>query len=142
MEESSDTVLTDAAEKLIGEKKPDFAFLYMVETDEKGGHDHGWMSPEYLQRISIAIDNVRRIIERFGDEYTVIFMADHGGHERSHGSEMDEDMIIPLFFRGTMFTPGTELENISLLDIAPTIAKIMGVPAEQEWEGRNLCCTE
>jgi len=142
MEESSDTVLTDAAEKLIGEKKPDFAFLYMVETDEKGGHDHGWMSPEYLQRISTAIDNVRRMIEQFGDEYTVIVMADHGGHERSHGSEMDEDMIIPIFFRGPGFAPGKELEDISLLDIAPTIAKIMGVPAEQEWEGRNLCCAE
>ena len=26
----------------------------MVETDEKGGHDHGWMSPEYLQQVSNA----------------------------------------------------------------------------------------
>ena len=54
MKESSDTVLTDAAEQLIDEEHPDFVFLYMVETDEKGGHDNGWMSEEYLRRISLA----------------------------------------------------------------------------------------
>ena len=46
MQESTDTVLTDEAEKLITEHHPDFVFLYMVETDEKGGHDNGWMSEE------------------------------------------------------------------------------------------------
>ena len=44
----------------------------MVETDEKGGHDNGWMTDAYLKRISIAIDNVRRVVEACGDEYTVI----------------------------------------------------------------------
>lgn len=138
MEESSDTVLTDKALALMEAKKPDFVFLYMVETDEKGGHDNGWMSEAYLNRISIAIDNVKRVIEAFGDEYAVILMADHGGHDRSHGSDLPEDMTIPLFFRGEEFTPGKQLENISLLDIAPTIAALLGVPTEPEWEGRNL----
>ena len=138
MYESSDTVLTDAAEKLIDEQKPDFVFLYMVETDEKGGHDNGWMSEEYLRRISIAIDNVKRMIERFKDEYSIIIMADHGGHDRSHGSTMPEDMIVPLFLCGPDFTPGENIENASLLDIAPTIAAIMGIPSDPDWEGKSL----
>ena len=138
MEESCDTVLTDKAEELIDAQKPDFVFLYMVETDEKGGHDNGWMSEEYLRRISIAIDNVKRIIERFGEDYTVIVMADHGGHDRSHGSELPEDMTIPLFFRGADFTPSRMLEGASLLDIAPTIAAVMGVFCDPDWEGRSL----
>lgn len=138
MYESCDTVLTDGAEKLIEEHKPDFVFLYMVETDEKGGHDNGWMSEEYLRRISIAIDNVKRIIEKFGQEYSVIIMADHGGHDRSHGTELPEDMTIPLFFYGPDFTPGNNLRNASLLDIAPTIAAIMGIPVDREWEGKSL----
>ena len=137
--ESTDTLLTDEAEKLIDAKKPDFVFLYMVETDEKGGHDNGWMSEEYLRRISIAIDNTRRMIERFGDEYTVIIMADHGGHDRTHGTNLPEDMTVPLFFCGPDFAPGTVLEDTSLLDIAPTIAKLMGIEPEEEWEGRALC---
>ena len=139
MEESSDTVLTDKAIEQISAKKPDFAFLYMVETDEKGGHDNGWMSDAYLERISIAISNAKRVIEKFSDEYSIIIMADHGGHDRSHGTEMPEDMTIPLFFIGDRFEAGKVIEEpVSLLDIAPTIADLLGLEAEPEWEGRSL----
>ncbi len=139
MQESGDTVLTDECEKVLSTHKPDFAFLYMVETDEKGGHDNGWMSEAYLKRISIAIDNVKRMIDRFGDEYRVIIMADHGGHDRAHGTEMPEDMTIPFFFYGPEFTPGEIIDRkLSLLDIAPTIAKLLGIPCEHEWEGESL----
>lgn len=136
--ESSDTVLTDAAIKTIEEASPDFVFLYMVETDEKGGHDNGWMSTEYLRRISIAIDNVKRVIEKFGDRYSVILMADHGGHDRSHGSEMAEDMTIPLFFYGKDFVPGEIKQPLSLLNVAPTIAHLMGIEPEKDWEGASV----
>ncbi len=138
-DESVDTLLTDAAYDLLSRKKPDFAFLYMVETDEKGGHDNGWMSEEYLKRISIAIDNVKRMVEAFGEEYTIIVMADHGGHDRTHGTELPEDMTIPLFFRGPDFAPGVIGEEISLLEIAPTIAKLLGIAPDRDWEGHSIC---
>ncbi len=138
MKESTDTALTDEAIRIIGENKPDFAFLYLVDTDEKGGHDNAWMSKEYLRRVSIAIDNVKRIFTSFSSEYSIIIMSDHGGHDRSHGTEMPEDMIIPLFLYGNDFVGGETVENTSLLDIAPTIAALMGIAAESEWEGRSL----
>ncbi len=137
-EESSDTILTDEAERLIERHKPDFVFLYLVETDEKGGHDNGWMSKEYLNRIAIGVNNANRMIDKFGDEYTVIIMADHGGHDRTHGTDLPEDMIIPLFICGSDFVPGQIIENASLLDIAPTIADVMGIAVDPEWEGRSL----
>ena len=139
MVESSDTALTDECAKVLRAHKPDFAFLYMVETDEKGGHDNGWMSDEYLRRISIAIDNVKRMIELFGDEYNIIIMADHGGHDRTHGTDMPEDMTVPLFFYGKEFTPGEIKEKkLSLLNIAPTIAKLLGIEPDREWEGKSV----
>lgn len=138
MKESTDTVLTDEAIRVIGESKPDFAFLYMVETDDKGGHDNAWMSEEYLRRVSIAIDNTKRIIDAFGDEYSVIIVSDHGGHDRSHGSTLPEDMTIPFFFYGSEFAGGKEVEGLSLLDIAPTIARLMGIEPEKEWEGHSI----
>lgn len=138
MEESSDTALTDMALAQIRKSHPDFVFLYLVETDEKGGHDHGWMTPEYLNTISVAIDNVKRVIEYCSEEYTVIITADHGGHDRSHGTDLPEDMTIPMFFIGKRFTPGQALNNVSILDIAPTIADIMSIPTTPEWEGRSL----
>ncbi len=68
----TDGMLTDRALNYIRMAKPDFVFLYMVETDEKGGHDSGWMSETYLDYISRAIDNVKRVIEETNGEYSVI----------------------------------------------------------------------
>ena len=136
--EYTDEMLTDKALHAIKELSPDFVFLYMVETDEKGGHDNGWMSDEYLRRISLAIDNVKRVIEEAGDEYTVIITADHGGHDRIHGTDSAEDMTIPMFYIGPDFEEGKDLGEISILDIAPTIADIIGVSKATEWEGKSL----
>lgn len=136
--ESVDTLLTDAAMKLIEEKKPDFVYLYQVETDEKGGHDNGWMSEAYLRRVRIAIENARRVVEAYSNEYTVIITADHGGHDRMHGTDMAEDTTIPMFFIGEEFACGKELHGVSILDIAPTVARVMGLFPEKEWEGKAL----
>jgi len=137
-DEHTDGILTDRALACIKKYKPDFVFLYMVETDEKGGHDSGWMTETYLDYISRAIDNAKRVIEEAGDEYTVIITADHGGHDRAHGTDMAEDMTIPMFFIGDEFEKGKELENVSILDLAPTVAKIMGANMPREWEGKAL----
>lgn len=137
-QESSDTALTDSALARINKSKPDFVFLYMVETDEKGGHDNGWMSDAYLDRISIAVDNIRRITEACSDEYTIIVTADHGGHDRTHGTDTPEDTTIPMFYFGKLFESGKRFSGGSILDIAPTIAKIMGIDAAPEWEGTSV----
>ncbi len=137
-EEGTDGILTDLALSRIASDHPDLVFLYMVETDDKGGHDNGWMTETYLGYVDRAIENVKRVYEAAGDEYTIIVTADHGGHERSHGTEMPEDMTIPMFFIGEGFEKGKALENTSILDIAPTIAKIMGVMRAPEWEGHEL----
>lgn len=134
----SDAVLTDRALHGIAALKPDFVFLYMVETDTKGGHDSGWMSEKYLSYISHAMDNVKRVIEAVGDEYTVMVTADHGGHDRGHGTEISEDMTIPMFFCGKEFEAGKVLDGVTILDLAPTIACIMDVRPDSAWEGKSL----
>ena len=138
LKDNTDGLLTEKAISYVKDFQPDFVFLYMVETDEKGGHDNGWMSDEYLKCISNAIDNVKKVIEAAGDEYSVIVTADHGGHDRTHGTEMPEDMTIPMIFHGSEFEKGKDLGQISILDIAPTIADILNVPKAVEWEGKSL----
>ena len=137
MYKSCDTVLTNECIKVVREHKPDFAFLYLVDTDHSG-HDDGFMSKPYLERISIAIDNVKRVMEEFSEEYSFIIMSDHGGHDRCHGTTMPEDMNIPIFFCGDEFTPGEINKPISLVDIAPTIVKILGIIPNDEWEGSSV----
>ena len=136
--EHTDGMLTDRALQYIKEAKPDFVFLYMVETDEKGGHDNVWMSDVYLDYIHHAIGNVKRVIEETDGEYTVIITADHGGHDRMHGTDMDEDMTIPMMFYGPEFEAGKELHGISILDLAPTVAETMSIPVPREWEGKSI----
>lgn len=133
-----DEMLTARALDYVKLAKPDFVFLYMVDTDEKGGHDCGWMSEGYLERIRLAISNVKRVIDEIGDEYTVIITADHGGHARGHGTDMAEDMTIPMIFRGKAFEGGKELKDVSILDIAPTVASLMELNVPREWEGKSL----
>lgn len=137
-EESVDTLLTDRALEHIESSRPDFVFLYMVDTDDKGGHDNGWMTEAYLDRLSRAVDNIRRVVERWGEEYTVIVTADHGGHDRTHGTDLPEDMTIPMFYMGRKFQAGKRFSGGSILDIAPTIAKLMGIYPAAEWEGTSV----
>ena len=115
----------------------DFVFLYMGQTDSKG-HRIGWMSDDYLKCLSKAVDNIKEVMNRFGDEFSVVITTDHGGHEKSHGSRMDEDMNIPIFCCGAEFAPGRVLQDASILDIAPTVADVMGVAASELWQGKSL----
>lgn len=136
--EHTDAILTDRALDYIKIAKPDFVFLYMVETDEKGGHDTGWMSETYLSYVKCAIDNVKRVINETSGEYTIIVTADHGGHDRIHGTDIPEDMTIPIIFHGDGFEKNKELDGVSILDIAPTIAEIMSLNIPREWEGKSI----
>ena len=137
-EENTDLLLTRQAVRMLEDRKPDFIFLYLVETDDKGGHDNGWMSEPYLRQLYNAFDCVEQVFAASSEDYHIIVTADHGGHGRSHGEDCPEDFTIPMFFYGSSFEPGKKLETASLLDLAPTIAKLTGVSPAREWEGRVI----
>jgi len=134
----SDNLLTDACIDFVKNVQPDFTFLYLGETDE-AGHDKGWMSEHYLATVNNAISCIEKVYNNLPEGYTLIVTADHGGHERSHGSTMPEDMVIPILFCGPKFEKNRKLENVSIKDIAVTVAKLLEVPAVREWEGTALC---
>ena len=96
------------------------------------------MSDGYMESVQDCWDHIESVLERLPEDYTVIITADHGGHDRGHGSDLPEDMTIPLFVMGPDFTPGQRLENVSIMDIAPTIASLLGVKPGEEWEGTCL----
>ena len=47
-------------------------------------------------------------------------------------------IAVPAFFRGKPFSPGKEIYGVSIMDIAPTAAAILGINAPSEWEGKSL----
>ncbi|MBR1690650.1 MAG: alkaline phosphatase family protein [Oscillibacter sp.] len=128
---------TAVAKEHIREFAPDFVFLYLGGTDEYG-HDYGWMSPEYLGEVRHAAGCIFEIMDGLPEEYSVIITADHGGHGRSHGDDVPEDMTIPMAFLGKQFPAGTDIDGLNIRDIAPTIADILGVEPDHDWEGRSI----
>ncbi|NLO35567.1 MAG: sulfatase-like hydrolase/transferase [Clostridiaceae bacterium] len=135
--QKANQMVTDEAINYISGNQPDFAFLYLGYTDE-AGHGYGWMTEPYLQAVSESWDCIERVVRAIPDDYTILVTADHGGHERSHGTDMPEDMTIPLFIKGRTVPAKLELDHVSILDIAPTIARLIGVEAAEEWEGKAL----
>ena len=131
----ADRKLTKLAIPYIQEELPDFTFLYLGETDESG-HANGWMSPGYLETLHTAWDCIEEVYESLPEGYHLIVTADHGGHARTHGTTEPEDMTIPMFFTGPRFEEGRELSDLSIKDIATTAAALLGVPPEDEWEGK------
>ena len=129
--------LTDAAISYLTENDTDFAFLYLGYTDE-AGHAHGWMGEEYMRSLDNSWENIARIIEALPKDTAVIITADHGGHDRTHGTPMPEDMTIPLIFAGAEKDLVGDLSSVSIMDIAPTVAALIGVEPNPDWEGKNL----
>jgi len=124
----------EAAKAALKNEDIDFAFLYLGWPDE-AGHANGWMGEEYRRALNECCDMVGELVNELGDEYTIFYTADHGGHDRTHGTEQPEDMTIPVFCFGKPFAPGKELERLSIMDIAPTIASLLGAEIPKEWEG-------
>ena len=135
---NADDRITDAAIDYILHEQPDFLFLYLGDTDEKGGHDAGWMGETYLKVVANAFECVKRLRAAIPEDYDMIVTADHGGHDRSHGTDRPEDMTIPIILNGALFPKGRAFDGASIKDIAPTIAELTGATPARDWEGRSL----
>ena len=129
--------ITDCTLQHLKTDRSDFVFSYLGWPDS-AGHDDGWMTEEYLHSVRECWKQIAEMIEAAGEEYTVIVTADHGGHDRTHGTEMAEDMTVPVFLCGPDFAEGKELESYHITDLAPTIVKLLGADRPREWEGKEL----
>jgi len=135
---TGDREIADAAHRHLAEAKPNFAFVYFGCTDETG-HAHGWMTDEYLSAISTADSCIGRVVAAMQENAVAVVMADHGGHEKTHGTESDEDMTIPLILSRIGTDSATTIEgDVHITDVAPTVAALLGVPAPPGWIGKPI----
>lgn len=56
----------------------------------------------------------------------------------SHGSPYLYDRHVPVIFLGPGVTPGRSAERIRTVDVAPTLARLAGVPSPADLDGRAL----
>ena len=116
---------------------PDFTFFYQCWADE-AGHKYGWMSDGYDKAMCNSWENIEKVLSSLPEDYAVIITADHGGHAYNHGTDLPEDMTIPMLLWGKGIDKKRNLDGASIKDIAPTITKLLGVKADENWEGRSL----
>lgn len=134
--EAANQMVTNASLTMLKEDSVDFLFTYLGWVDD-AGHANGWMSDEYMRALRSSLQNIRQLLDATPEDCLTIITADHGGHGRTHGTELDEDMTIPVLLHGTGLH-GTIDTPVSILDLAPTIVGALGCTPAPEWEGKNL----
>jgi predicted AlkP superfamily pyrophosphatase or phosphodiesterase len=134
---SSDERIAAQAIAFLQSGELDFLFCYMDETDE-AGHRHGWLEPGYLTAAANADSLVQQVLSVLPSQAPFIVIADHGGHDRTHGIDCPEDKHVPLIIHAPGFEVQWGESTPTLLDIAPTLATLSGVNIPADWEGRSL----
>lgn len=116
----------------------DFVFIYYGSLD-LAGHTYGFFSREYTQQLEHIDSAVAMILDWLPAETSLMLITDHGGHARTHGTDSPDDMVIPWFMVGPNIRVAHEIVTpISLLDIAPTFARILEITPHSDWEGHCI----
>ncbi len=139
----ADQIVAAQAADLLARERPDLLVVYLAESDLVG-HAAGWMSAAYLQaieRMDEALGLLLATLDEAGlrEEYTVLFLSDHGGHEHTHGTGSPEDLTIPWILCGPGIKTGHTLTTpVRIYDTAATIAHLLGIPRPDVWEGQPI----
>ncbi|MDB4959420.1 MAG: hypothetical protein JWO36_6989 [Myxococcales bacterium] len=107
---------------------------------DSAGHAHGGESPEYREATEIADRALARALGRVDlTQDAIVVTADHGHTKRGgHGGIEPEVLSVPLILAGAGVKPGTSANDARLIDIAPTVSALLGIPAPGHGLGRTL----
>lgn len=125
------------------EKKPDLCFIHLPDSDT-AGHKSGWGSPEQKEAFKVsdqALGQVMKAIKKAGieDSSVIIISADHGGHDKTHGTTMPEDMTIPWIAWGKGVKKHfTITQPVTTYDTAATALWLLGVAVPESFDGKPV----
>lgn len=121
----SDELVGEEALRILEEGRPHFLVVHLPDVDNVG-HARG-VGEEYVTAAQRADAVIARILEAAGRNATVILTSDHGHvDEGGHGGPEEVVVRTPLVVAG----PGTVVGAqgaVSQVDVAPTIAALLGV---------------
>ena len=136
----------ESAQKIaayITEKKPVFTAVVFDEPDG-AGHSKRWGSKAYYAKLA-ELDGFVAVIEQaikdagIYDDTVFVLSADHGGVFWGHGFNGPRQRKIPLVIYGAGIKGGYVIPSpVSICDIAPTMAVILGLETPPEWTGLPL----
>lgn len=127
----------------IKETKPRLTFIHFPDVDT-AGHKDGWGSPEQKEAIKVtdqALWQVWQAIKDAGiaDSSVMLISADHGGHDKTHGLNIPDDMIIPWVAWGKGVKKNfTITAPVTTYDTAATALWLLDVPLPAEFDGKPV----
>ncbi len=127
----------------IVETKPNLCFIHFADSDSVG-HKYGWGSPEQIQSFADVDEGLKIINDAIafagiGDSSVVIVSADHGGHDKTHGSKSPEDMTIPWIAWGAGVAKGLAISApVTTHDTAATALWLLGIAVPVDWDGKPV----
>ena len=134
----ADRGIAQAAAEYLQTTQPDFAFVYFGAVDIVG-HIYGWMSAEYLAQVQATDAALGHLLAALPTDAHILVQADHGGHANTHGTDLPEDMTIPWVVFGPRIKPDHKIQQpITLLDTAPTLAALLNIRPDPEWQGQPV----
>jgi arylsulfatase A-like enzyme len=69
----------------------------------------------------------------------IIMSADHGGHDKTHGTTQDADMIIPWVAWGAGIKARHAIKGaVSTTDTAATALSLLGLAVPSGWDGKPV----
>jgi hypothetical protein len=114
--------------------------IMLVGAVDAAGHAYGGASPQYREAAEIADRALARALVKIDlSQDAVIVTADHGHTDRGgHGGLEPEVLTVPLILAGAGVKPGATPHDAHLIDIAPTVSALLGIPAPGHGLGRTL----
>ncbi len=118
----------------------DLLWVHLTKVD-LAGHTVGVADPAYLAAAREVDDTVRELSLAWGwPAATVAVFSDHGHHWPKGGHGGDEPDVRGTFLAlgGPGVEPGARVASAHLVDLAPTLAALLGVPSPAQAQGRTL----
>jgi hypothetical protein len=144
-----DSSLAAEGRRVVEEEDPDLLVLQLLAADQLG-HVRGVRSPEYLDQLAETDRHVGDFLAFLEERdrlegATVILMADHGQGRGigGHGHLDWGERPVPFVVWGQGAVSGAiSREPRSVLELAPTIARLLGAPQPEAARGRPLVPVE
>jgi hypothetical protein len=114
--------------------------VMLVGAVDAAGHAYGGDSPEYREAARVADRALARALAKIDlVQDAVVVVADHGHTGRGgHGGLEPEVLSVPLVMAGAGVKSGAMPDDAHLIDIAPTVAALLGIPGPGHGLGRTL----
>ncbi len=135
-----DGIIFKTAESIIEKEDPELLVIQLISTDQTG-HVFGSSSTEYLQKIEETDKRISEFLDWLKEKdkvknSVIIIMADHGQSHRgigAHGHWDKGEREVPFIMWGHTIKKGVKIDKeVRILDLAPTLSYLFGIPPPKE----------